>query len=105
MCCNRLRNLGGNSEYFEIPDKTLNKLETKKTLDRENPPLIPYVVVYTTNDCTNKPVVGSCLEIDATKGQYLNVTVNVSKIMSTISFILSASIVLVGLTDFGCERL
>ena len=70
--------LGGNSEYFDIPDKTVNKLETKKTLDRENPPIIPYVVIYTTNDCTNKPGVGSCSEIDPTKGQYLNVTVNVS---------------------------
>ena len=56
----------------------MNKLETKKTLDRENPPIIPYVVIYTTNDCTNKPGVGSCSEIDTTKGQYLNVTVNVS---------------------------
>ena len=77
----------GNSEYFEVPNKFANKLETKKTLDRENPPVIPYVVVYTSNDCNNKPTVGSCSDIDVTKGQYLNITIKVSSLIDFIRLI------------------
>jgi hypothetical protein len=104
--CN-FSNPGGNNEYFDVPDKTANKLETKKTLDRENPPTIPYVVIYTTNECTNRPVVGSCSEIDFTVGQYLNVTVNVSEKQTTV-LIVSGIFILGGFglkIDRGCERL
>ena len=40
-------NLGGNTEYFDVPDKTVNKLKTKKKLDREQPLPVPYVIVFT----------------------------------------------------------
>lgn len=70
-------NAGGNSEYFNVADKTLNQLQTRKTLDHEQSLAIPYVLILATNDCTNKPV-QSCSDIDATKGQYLNITIDVS---------------------------
>ncbi|KAI9562557.1 hypothetical protein GHT06_010010 [Daphnia sinensis] len=69
----------GNSEYFEVPDKTLNQLQTKKTLDHEQSLAVPYVLILATNDCTNKPIT-SCSDIDATNGQYLNVTINVKDV-------------------------
>ncbi|XP_057368096.1 cadherin-23-like [Daphnia carinata] len=69
----------GNSEYFDVPDKTLNQLHTKKPLDREQPLAVPYVTILATNDCTNKPVL-SCSDIDATKGQYLNIAINVKDV-------------------------
>ncbi|KAK4025229.1 hypothetical protein OUZ56_014304 [Daphnia magna] len=69
----------GNNEYFDVPDKTLNQLQTKKPLDHEQPLAVPYVLILATNDCTNKPV-QYCSDIDATKGQYLNITINVKDV-------------------------
>ena len=70
-------NLGGNTEYFDVPDKTVNKLKTKKKLDREQPLPVPYVIVFTSNDCTNKPPIQPCSEIDTALPQYLNVSIKV----------------------------
>ena len=55
-------------------------MKTKKELDRENPPLVPYVIVYTTNACGNDPPIKQCSEIDTTQPQYLNVSIAVRKI-------------------------
>lgn len=81
-------NAGGNNEYFDVPDKTLNQLQTKKPLDHEQPLAVPYVLILATNDCTNKPA-QYCSDIDATKGQYLNITINVCPL---ISFLLNKRI-------------
>lgn len=69
--------LGGNSQDFEIADKKVNQLATKRMLDREIPPDTSYVVVMTTNDCDYQSVIRPCTDIDVQENQYLNITVQV----------------------------
>ena len=95
---------GGNTEYFEVPDKTVNKLKTKKELDRENPPSVLYVIIFTSNDCTNKPPIQPCSDINTTLPQYLNVSISVRQQHKTFQIIDSYSfkVILVGV-DQGCK--
>ena len=71
----------GNVEFFQVANASVNQLSTKKTLDREAEYPVLYVVVEAANGCNSLPedhFVESCLGIDTSLSQYLNISINVN---------------------------